>query len=269
MLNALFGRDSPRPTREARERKETRWLQSIGRASKAPYRQDDGPASDSLALFPSKLVSDIGAAPSARATTKPVPTSSLRISSDKALARAPSNARLSPNGPRRRKISGTFAQKPEVVVTDGDSPDMATYSFISVQDAGESPTDTRTLAMQLKELSLAHADHLIADEDYRTLRQAVFERHVKASGEKRDAAASATGSLRPTRSSGCPVRSLPSPINKYVQLRLWVHVRSMPMRICMAEGPCPSHQSHNSSQAMLPHIQKRLPPKRIDLLPLL
>ena len=180
----------PPPDKLARRAKEERWLASIRRSKPSA----NSPASTSTS--PGQPADPVGASPT-RLLSAPTPRYQRRSSAAVKSATAAFNAGIGdvpqPRQPLRTRqaSNGTVVTSPELAATYAFVP-AAVVGVVAV-DALADPSEvaTKSLAVRLQELSVAHGDGLLQDDEYRQLRAALFDRFAEAGNEGKDTSAGA------------------------------------------------------------------------------
>lgn len=184
---------APPPSKQARERKESAWLQSI--SSKSTKESSAGTTTLSSSNTPRK---GSGTAPHlAHAALKPA-TASLRPQASSASLKCSATRHSFFRNPLRGREGreGATAQQEE------ERPGSSYAASAPAQHlhhpprhhspppplpkpappASHTDTSTKSLATRLQELSVANADGLLDDEEYRLLRTRLFETFATGAG---------------------------------------------------------------------------------------
>ena len=185
----------PPPDKAARRAKEESWLASIrGRAKPSPSSLAPSPSS-------SHPADPVDASPT-RLLSAPTPRYQRRSSAAVKSATAAFNAGIGdvpqPRQPLRTRqaSNGTVVTSPELAATYAFVP-ASVGSVVKVDVLGDpAEVATKSLAVRLQELSVANADGLLQDDEYRQLRAALFDRFAEAGSEAQATSAGA-------RSSAC------------------------------------------------------------------
>lgn len=174
----------PPPDKAARRAKEESWLASIRGRSKTPA-SPSSPASvaESVGASPTRQLRELGLLSAPRAQRR----SSTAVKSATAAFNAGIGDVPQPRQPLRARqaSNGTVVTSPELA---------ATFAFVPATGVIGGPVDvigdpsevaTKSLAVRLQELSVANADGLLEDNEYRQLRAALFDRFAAAGAEMR------------------------------------------------------------------------------------
>ena len=199
----------PPPSKQARMQKESAWLSSIASRRSNPSETYTLPSSRRRPAAPVVETFRSGTPPAAfadpnllsptisHAHSQPDDAASIASKGSKAkkrsrfaLKRQKSEGSIKSRAPSLLDENGNVASNYAFVVASPPpttSERLVTGSSGATTNRRQQPAHTQTLAARLQELSVANEDGLLDDEEYRALREVLFERFAAAPIGQQDA----------------------------------------------------------------------------------
>ncbi|GAA5896272.1 hypothetical protein JCM5296_002932 [Sporobolomyces johnsonii] len=204
----------PPPSAAARFEKEKRWIATISKKNASTDgragRRREGSANSGGGA-------GAGLGPDGARAGDSIRSSSASLRSKKSFFRGPAHAkdRSEPAHATHAHPSASALASPAPLSASTSSlpaPSLSPAPVHPPPSTPATPDPTKSLAIRLQELAVAHADGLLDDDEYRMLRQQLFESHVKAAkGEEQGIAKLGEGSLAVPRLSASNATTAPSP----------------------------------------------------------
>ncbi|GAA5865553.1 hypothetical protein JCM1840_001440 [Sporobolomyces johnsonii] len=204
----------PPPSAAARFEKEKRWIATISKKNASTDgragRRREGSANSGGGA-------GAGLGPDGARAGDSIRSSSASLRSKKSFFRGPAHAkdRSEPAHATQPYPSASAPASPPPLSASTSSlpaPSLSPAPVHPPPPTPATPDPTKSLAIRLQELAVAHADGLLDDDEYRMLRQQLFESHVKAAkGEEQGIAKLGEGSLAVPRLSASTATTAPSP----------------------------------------------------------